>query len=63
MTQSQELRRGSESAEVNSLAFDISGRWFGCSSDSGTVHIFVLKQLVQEFKQKKKIFIIYNCLL
>lgn len=44
----QELRRGSESAEVNSLAFDISGKWFGCSSDSGTVHIFVLKQLEQE---------------
>ena len=44
----QELRRGSENAIVNSLAFDPMGLWLICSSDTATVHIFSLTQTEQE---------------
>ena len=39
----QELRRGSEKAEIYSIAFDINSKYLACSSDRGTIHIFVLK--------------------
>ena len=46
----QELRRGSEYAVINSVAFDSFGLWLICSSDTATVHIFSLKQTEQEKK-------------
>lgn len=38
----QELRRGSDRAEIYSLAFNPTTEWLACSSDKGTVHIFSL---------------------
>ena len=38
----QELRRGTEKAEIYSLAFDPNGKFLACSSDRKTVHIFIL---------------------
>ena len=38
----QELRRGSERAEIFSISFDMSSRFLACSSDRKTVHVFVL---------------------
>jgi len=37
-----ELRRGSEYAQIFSLAFDVNSKWLACSSDTCTVHIFSL---------------------
>jgi len=39
----QELRRGSEPAEIYSLSFDLKSRYIACSSNKGTVHIFNIK--------------------
>ena len=39
----QELRRGTEPAEIYSLAFDFKSRYIACSSNKGTVHIFYIK--------------------
>ena len=36
----QEVRRGSDKAEIYSLSFDKNSNWIACSSDKGTVHIF-----------------------
>ena len=41
----QELRRGTDKAELYSIAIDVSNRWLGCTSDKGTVHIFSIAQL------------------
>jgi len=38
-----ELRRGSEYAQIFSLAFDINSKWLACSSDTCTIHIFSLQ--------------------
>lgn len=38
----RELRRGSEYANIYSIAFDMTASWLACSSDSGTIHIFSL---------------------
>ena len=38
----QELRRGTENAEIYCLAFDLTGTFLVCSSDRKTVHIFKL---------------------
>ncbi|EGR27531.1 WD repeat domain phosphoinositide-interacting protein 3 [Ichthyophthirius multifiliis] len=40
----QELRRGSEYAQIYSIAFHPKGKYVACSSDSGTIHIFMLLQ-------------------
>lgn len=40
----QELRRGSNKAVINNLAFDRHSRWLACSSDHGTIHIFALDE-------------------
>ncbi|MCQ2818257.1 MAG: hypothetical protein MJ252_13400 [archaeon] len=40
----QELRRGTEKAEIYSLAFDPSGKFLACSSDRKTIHIFILNE-------------------
>lgn len=39
----KELRRGSEKAEIFSLSFSSDSRFLACSSDRGTVHVFILK--------------------
>ena len=39
----QELRRGTEKAEIFSLSFSGDSRFLACSSDRGTVHVFILK--------------------
>lgn len=36
----QEVRRGSDKAEIYSIAFDKNSYWIACSSDKGTIHIF-----------------------
>lgn len=38
----QEVRRGSDKAEIYSITFDKSSRWIACSSDKGTIHIFTV---------------------
>jgi hypothetical protein len=38
----QELRRGTESAHIHSIAFSQHCDWLAVSSDKGTVHIFAL---------------------
>ena len=40
----QELRRGSDKAEIKSICFDKSSKWLACTSDKGTVHIFSLAE-------------------
>ena len=39
----QELRRGTDPAEIYSLTFDLKSRYIACSSNKGTVHIFNIK--------------------
>ncbi len=41
----KELRRGSDRAEIHSIAFDTPCRWLACTSDKGTVHVFSLSGL------------------
>ena len=41
--QIQELRRGTDTAEVISLSFDPVSKYIGCTSDKGTVHIFSIR--------------------
>ena len=41
--QIQELRRGSDHAEVFNIAFDPVSKFVGCSSDKGTIHIFAIR--------------------
>jgi WD repeat-containing protein 45 len=36
----QEVRRGSDKAEIYSISFDKNSQWIACSSDKGTIHIF-----------------------
>ncbi len=36
----QELRRGADKAEIQSISFDGTGNWLACSSDKGTIHVF-----------------------
>lgn len=42
-TRLQELRRGTDRAEIYSLAFSQSANWLALSSDKGTVHVFSLR--------------------
>ena len=44
----QELRRGTDKAEVYSLAFSPGATMLACTSDKGTVHIFRLKDCVHD---------------
>ena len=52
----QELRRGTENAEIYSLAFDYNSTHLCCSSNRGTVHIFNIKnlELMQSTKENTK---------
>lgn len=38
----QEVRRGSDKAEIYSISFDRNSQWIACSSDKGTIHIFTV---------------------
>ena len=38
----QELRRGTDKAEIYSISFDKNSTWIACSSDKGTIHIFAV---------------------
>ena len=40
----QELRRGSDNAEIYSIAFDNTNRFLAVSSDKKTVHIFIISK-------------------
>jgi WD40 repeat protein len=40
----QEVRRGSDKAEIYSIAFDMNARWIAATSDKGTCHIFAIKK-------------------
>jgi len=53
----QELRRGSEYAEIYSIAFNKENTFLCCSSDKGTIHIFNLKiEFQNESKNQKSVF-------
>lgn len=41
-TKIHELRRGSDNAQIFSLAFDLESKWLACSSDALTIHVFSL---------------------
>jgi len=49
----QELRRGSDRAEIFSLAFSPTTEWLACSSDKGTIHIFSLSGEKTKGRAKK----------
>jgi WD repeat-containing protein 45 len=38
----QELRRGTDKAEIYSISFDKLSNYIACSSDKGTIHIFAV---------------------
>ena len=53
-----ELRRGKKNAKINCLAIDINTDFIGCTSDSGTVHIFDIhevKKVIGQNEEKNKI--------
>ena len=50
----QELRRGSEKAEIYCISFDPMSKLIACSSDRGTVHIFSLATANQKLKDGNK---------
>lgn len=54
----QELRRGTEQAEIYSLAFDFKSLYIACSSNKGTIHIFNIKndENENEAQNQKSIF-------
>ena len=53
----QELRRGTEAAEIYSIAFDFASSYIACSSNKGTIHIFnVKKEENTETQNQKSIF-------
>ena len=55
----QELRRGTEPAEIFSIAFDFKSQYIACSSNKGTVHIFKIKNdeiEKNEIKNQKSFF-------
>jgi len=49
----QELRRGSDRAEIYCLAFNMTTEWLACSSDKGTVHVFSLTGAKTKGRSKK----------
>ena len=44
----RELRRGSGDAEIYSLSFSIDSKYLACSSDRGTIHVFILNINIDE---------------
>lgn len=43
-----ECRRGKEKAFINYLAFDVNYKYFGVTSDRGTIHIWKLNDIVEK---------------
>ena len=41
--QIQELRRGTDQADVINLSFDPVSKYIGCTSDKGTIHIYSVR--------------------
>lgn len=41
--QIQELRRGTDEAEIISVAFDLVSQYIGCTSNKGTVHVYSIR--------------------
>eukprot|EP01025_Chloroclados_australasicus_P001565 TRINITY_DN10398_c0_g1_i1.p1 TRINITY_DN10398_c0_g1~~TRINITY_DN10398_c0_g1_i1.p1 ORF type:complete len:373 (+),score=27.75 TRINITY_DN10398_c0_g1_i1:214-1332(+) len=39
-----EFRRGTDQAQIYSIAFSVNAEWIACTSDKGTVHIFALRE-------------------
>lgn len=52
----QELRRGSKNSEIFSLVFNYNSKYLACSSSSGTVHIFIVKDEQNEVQNQKSVF-------
>ena len=48
------LKRGSKSAKINCLIFDLSNEILGCTSDSGTTHVFNISEINKLIVDKKK---------
>ena len=46
----QEVRRGSDKAEIYSICFDKQSQWIACSSDKGTIHIFTVSKNTQRIQ-------------
>lgn len=46
------MRRGSEKAEIYYISFDAMSKFFCCSSDRGTVHIFSLATAQKKIKDQ-----------
>jgi WD40 repeat protein len=46
-----EVRRGSERADLYSIAFDPLSKFIACSSDRGTIHIFSLLTAHKKMKE------------
>ena len=50
------MRRGAEKSEIYSICFDSNSKFFACSSNRGTIHIFssniALKNLIEKSKQE-----------
>ena len=44
----QELRRGSDKAEIFNLSIDLQSNWIACTSDKGTVHVFSIRNALHE---------------
>lgn len=44
------MRRGSDKAEIYSIAFDKNSKWIACSSDKGTIHIFTVTKNLQRIQ-------------
>ena len=44
----QELRRGSDKAEIFNLSIDLQSNWIACTSDKGTVHVFSIRNALRE---------------
>jgi WD40 repeat protein len=40
----QELRRGTDRADIFGLSFDLVSKYLGVSSDKGTVHLFTVRK-------------------
>ncbi len=56
----QELRRGTEMAEITSLKFEPRNKMIVCGSNTGTTHIFILKEQKEEKSKNKTLkYLIY----
>ena len=47
------LRRGAKNARINCLVFDIQSEIIGCTSDSGTTHLFNITDINKLINEKK----------